>query len=328
MAADAAGCKSTCTNTSRSEAASRRLRRQRLRAFHADNSQVDSQGQDFTKELDDAVFEILVTPPRKPPGSVSTITPEKIPFPDLLAVADTGELIPSWQTVHVALDALIFALCDKLYCSDVDISMTMESSEYTKADIANVTTSDNLPQAPGGSLQPCTELHELVSMKASIAASIFHLEQAAALAISADARLAGAGGDAEAHFMDLYYRRLDPVGIQESIDEEKDMKQQEEELRVNLAGHFFTFSRHRFWDVIGNCPSELRRQFVEYGISHPQVEHEMADISRNLYKDMFFDHNSQAYEWQEWHNDESDDDDLMTLLRLLRELAVVESFFV
>jgi len=67
---------------------------------------------------------------------------------------------------------------------------------------------------------------------------------------------------------------------------------------------------------------------LAYGISHPQVKHEMSDMSQRVYEDLFFDPNSQAYEWQEWHSGESDDDDLMTLLQLLRELAVLETFFV
>jgi len=328
VAADAAGCTSSCTNTFRSEAASRRLRRQRLRAFHADNSQVCLRGDHFADKRDDAVIDNFVTPPRKPPGFFKDYTPEKIPFPDLLPVADAGEQVPSWHTVHTSLDALTASLCDKLYRSDGDISMTMESPGYTEDDIANMTPSDNLAQTAEDLLHTWTELEELMALKVYIDASISHLDQAAALAISADARCAGTGDDAEAHFMDLYYRRLDPVGMQESIEEETDMKHQEQELRVNLCGHLFTFSRHRFWEIIGNCPTELRSRFVQYGISRPQVKHEMSDMSQSVYEDLFFDHNSQAYEWQEWHNDESDDDDLMTLLQLLREPAVLETFFV
>ena len=127
----------------------------------------------------------------------------------------------------------------------------------------------------------------------------------------------------------MYYYKMDPIGIQEQRDQEKEIEDELQELRVSLAGHFFTFARHRFWKLAGDMPADLRRRFVEYGVSHPAVDDSDKACVTQEFERCFDVSDEICWSWQEEYNDDDDDgSDLLKLLRLLRELANLETFFV
>ena len=130
------------------------------------------------------------------------------------------------------------------------------------------------------------------------------------------------------YFLELYYSRMDPAGVQEQLLEDAELEQELHNLRKNLAGHLYTFARHRFWKLIGDIPDDLRRRFVEFGLAHAVVDGPFAELSQADYEHLFNIPDQGAFVWQEEYSDEGEEDDLMTLLSLLNELADAKSFFV
>ena len=106
----------------------------------------------------------------------------------------------------------------------------------------------------------------------------------------------------------------------EDEEHEKQMEEEEREKRRARLGHMFTFARQHFWKL-GDIPKELRKELVEFGLTHPPrfTNH---FIEPSAFEEVYFKDVEVAHSWQEEWSDEHEDDDLLVLLRFLRKINI------
>jgi len=276
-----------------------------------------------------SMYSADVTPPRRPPGLFEDTTPEKTirPGKDSCSL-QLGNDKYSYCSICTDLDALNNSLCEKLYAVD-DNSASDDFVAEWSPDFSQALADTCTTKGPSDDLYEPFAL-ELEACKLHLASRMQHLEDAAHLALRAANRCSGTDLDIVECFLEMYYYNLDPIGIQERLDEQKEIEDEIRELRVCLAGHFFTYDRHRFWKLAHDMPEDLRRRFVEFGILHPIVDDDLkSQMSQTDMEQRVDASDPIAYSWQEEYNDDDDDtSDLLKLLRLLRELADLRALVV
>ena len=102
--------------------------------------------------------------------------------------------------------------------------------------------------------------------------------------------------------------------------DERQIEQDERDMRLARFGYMFTFDRQHFWDEIGEVPHDLRKNLVHFGLSYPRSSCELQPMRPQEFERLFFHDPRTANAWQEHYSDEGDSD-LLALLRLLRRAA-------
>ena len=134
-----------------------------------------------------------------------------------------------------------------------------------------------------------------------------------------------AGENSMDAFLFETFRWVVPEGIAqrraEDEEYEKQMEEEERDMRRARLGHMFTFDRQHFWKLLGDIPKELRKELVEFGLTHPpRFTNDF--IERSAFEEVYFKDVEVAHSWQEEWSDEHEDDDLLVLLRFLRKINI------
>ena len=160
-----------------------------------------------------------------------------------------------------------------------------------------------------------------------------HLGRAAKTVDNAKLRHAQDGIDAVVQaFFEDYFDLLDPVGIEESLEDIWRVESALCETEVGYLGHLFAFSRPQFLDTIQNGPKNKLRELHAHALELPpggdlghtsHTENSQSilglDLSKKAYEALSHKCDATAFAWQ--HVTE-DDDVLLGLKRQLREYVI------
>jgi len=292
---DVAGCHTT--NTMLSEAASRRRRRKRLRESY---SRIHTAQHDFAN----GKSEDCMTPPHGPHSVWKDFTPEKGSGNVTTNTRQQFARCGLFDAVHQNLNDVMADLCSKLYEPDaVDAPKCAEQVSFDSALALALgqalASNDGLTDIDSESYEPDPSVKDLATISDTIGIALSHLKDASQLAAVAEARCAKNNMNVNEYFLELYYSRMDPAGVQEQLLEDAELEQELHNLSKNLAGHLYTFARHRFWKLIGDIPDDLRRRLVEFGLAHAVVDGAFAELSQADYEHLFNIPDQGAFAWQE-----------------------------
>jgi len=235
------------------------------------------------------------------------------------------------------LDALVSGLCDRLYSSSsslCDAVASMHDAQLVEDGV--YLQSVERPISPcatdreGSALLDETAAVEYLQIAGPRLADLLErFRQCGDVAVRIECGdlsaydVEEAGENSMAAFLYERFRWEVPEGIAQRRSEddeyEKAMEEEDRDMRRARLGHMFTFNRQHFWKLLGNIPTELRKELVEFGLTHPPrfTDHV---IEPSAFEEVYFNHDEAAFCWQEEWSDEHEDDDLLVLIRLLRKV--------
>ena len=119
-------------------------------------------------------------------------------------------------------------------------------------------------------------------------------------------------------FWEDYFSLLDPAGVAERLEEEREFEEEPEGLEVNWLGQIFVFQRPRFAEMIIGLPENIRAELERLAADHEPSMH-TEQMSKHQFEGMHFSAAQVGYAWQ-YEISEPENTEGSFLVALLRAL--------